>query len=419
MDNGSDNSVRFSAEGAWPQYAGAFAMAVGLNVWWTTMPFILSGMGGTEIHVGYAPAANGIGYICGLLVAGSLLHNLNVKRATRAAAAVGLLAAIFVCLAIYQAQTCNRFGPLCLPVGRQERGWIWIIIASGAIAGAAMAFYWPFLMSWVSGGYEGERLNRRFGRYNGSWSAGGLIGPLIGAPLVEINLLLPMIAAAVCIGFSCLVLGRGRIDTSKAVQVTHASINSGSAHHNPGLLLSFRWMARIGMFSAWACLAAVRSQFALLFVNLGFSEAQFGLLLTVFSTCNFLVLTAAGRSVFWHFRPNLLFAAQVLLILAVLLFVYGSHLATLMLAAVVLGCAFGFTYSSHLYYGASNSIRRSTQMAIHEITISLGTTIGSAAGGILCKHVGLYWPYWFTIALLCLGLAGQLMVYIASRRTKV
>ena len=59
-------------------------------------------------------------------------------------------------------------------------GWIWTLIVAGGVGGAAMALYWPFLMSWVSSDYEGVQLNRRFGRYNGAWSSGGTIGPLIG-----------------------------------------------------------------------------------------------------------------------------------------------------------------------------------------------------------------------------------------------
>ena len=94
-----------------------------------------------------------------------------------------------------------------VPAGRV---WIWLVIAAGGLGGAAMALFWPFLMSWVSGSYEGLALNRRLGRYNGSWSSGGVVGPLVGAWLVEQGPLWPMVAAVVCFVASFLLLGLAR-----------------------------------------------------------------------------------------------------------------------------------------------------------------------------------------------------------------
>jgi MFS family permease len=370
------------------------------------MPFILKSIGGTEAHAGYALAANSFGYMCGLLATGSILHHLNAKRATRAAIVVGLLGAVVTYTAISFGRGQSQISPTL---------WIWTIITAGTVAGAAMAFFWPFLMNWVSGGYEGNLLNRRFGRYNSSWSGGGLVGPIIGASLVEVSPLLPMLAAAVCLATCYFVLGYAQAPCVQPSPPATKENNSASQMH-PKARRAFRWMARIALFCSWACLAIFRSQFALLFVAFGFSESQFGIVLTVFFVCNFLVLTVAGRVTFWHFRPVLLFAAQVILVIAVVQIVWGSSLMIFVAAAVTMGCAFGFAYSSHLYYGTLGSTKRSVRMAIHEITISLGTTIGSAGGGYLAKNVGLYWPYWFAIALLVIGLAGQFAIYSPARR---
>jgi predicted MFS family arabinose efflux permease len=53
-------------------------------------------------------------------------------------------------------------------------------------------------------------------------------------------------------------------------------------------------------------------------------------------------------------------------------------------------------------------------MAIHEIVISLGLTIGSLAGGYLAEHIGLYAPYWFAVGLVGLGIAGQVAIHTGS-----
>jgi hypothetical protein len=46
-----------------PLFAGAFLMALRLSSWWTVMPFIIRFLGGSEAHVGLAPAVHMGGYL--------------------------------------------------------------------------------------------------------------------------------------------------------------------------------------------------------------------------------------------------------------------------------------------------------------------------------------------------------------------
>lgn len=389
---------------SWPLYGAAFATALSLAIAWTAMPFVLKAIGGTEAHVGYAPAANSLAYMIALILTGSLLGHLDVKWATRLATTVALTAAVCMVAAVFGARRQN---------GSDSALWIWMIIAAGGFGGAAMALYWPFLMSWVSAHYEGVELNRQFGRYNGSWSSGGLIGPVIGAWLVEQNPLWPMIAAVVCFALTLLLLSLTRSESGSSTQ----AIRSAPAPipvHDLRSLIAYRWMSRVALFCAWASQAIARSQFALLFVALGYSEAQFGIYYAVFALCNFLALLAAGRWAFWHFRVGPLILAQLMLMVAVLMMIYGRTLPVFILSAIVLGLPFGFAYSSHLYYGASASRNRSTRMTIHEMVISIGITVGAGTGGYLGKNVGAYAPYAFAVALIVLGLVAQVAIYLTS-----
>ncbi len=394
-----------SSDRAWPLYGAAFATGVSLSVVWTAMPFVLSGMGGSAAHVGYAPALNCFAYMVALLITGSHLGHLDVKRATRAATVVAWLAAMLMVLGVLGATVLDTVAPLT---------WVWMIIAAGSLGGAAMALFWPFLMSWVSASYEGVVLNRRLGRYNGSWSSGGIVGPLIGAWLVEQDPLWPMLAAVVCFVTCFLLLGLARRD---AVHSRNPARADGAAEPacDPRLLADFRWMSRIALFCAWASFAILRSQYALLFKGLGYSESQFGAFMTTLALCNFLSLVAGGRWAFWHFRAVLLIGAQAMILMALLIVIYGRTLGVLFISPVVLGIAFGFAYSSHLYYGASASGKRSVRMVIHEVVISLGITIGSGAGGYLAKNVGLYAPYWFAIAMVGLGIVVQTAIHVVSQ----
>jgi predicted MFS family arabinose efflux permease len=396
-------------DNAWPLYGAAFATGLSLSIAWTAMSFVLTAMGGTEAHVGNAPAVNSLAYMLALLVTGSRLGHLEVKRSTRAATAAALIATGLMVLAVLGARSGHGGGTLA---------WVWMMIVAGGFSGAAMALFWPFLMSWVSARYEGLELNRCLGRYNGSWSSGGVIGPLIGAWLAGKDPLWPMLAAVACFAASFFLLGLARRDTAQARNGVHAD-PAGDLACDARALADFRWMSRVALFCGWATFAIIRSQFALVFTGpLGHSESQFGIYMTTVALCNFLALIASGRWAFWHFRWALLIGAQVMVFLSLLMVIYGETLGVLLLSAVVLGAAFGFAYSSHLFYGAATSRKRSVRMVIHEVTISMGVTLGAGAGGYLAKNVGLYSPYWFAAGLVGLGVAIQMAIHVASRAQK-
>jgi len=397
--------VRQTLLSVWPLYGAAFAMAISLSILWTPMPFIVRNIGGTEEHVGYVWAANMVGYLACLLIAAKAGGNLNPRRTTRASSAIMFVAVLVMIAVVYYAIAHNQLG---------RAGLIWTMIAAGTFGGAAMALFWPFLMTWVSADYEGAVLNRRLGTYNGMWSAAAIIGPLVGGALVDISTLGPIMAGAVCLAV-CFVLLCLAHDGAAGTAASAGPVDAPKITFDRGMLLRFRWMARVALFCSWVCLGVSRSQFALLFTSMGFSETQFGVLVTLFGVCNFLVLTGAGRVGFWHFKPALLLGVQAILAVSVFLIILGRTLSVFVPAFLIMGCCFGFAYSSHLYYGACGSKKRSAQMSIHEVTLSLGVIVGSGAGGYLCRNFGVYWPYWFAVVVLALGLMAQMVIYIVVK----
>ena len=389
----------------WPLYGAAFMTSLSLNTCWTAMPFVISGIGGSEADVGNAVAINSLAYLIALLVTSSLLKHMEAKRATRLAVTIAFAAAVAMTLSVLGAISRGRGNGAV---------WIWTIIAAGALGGAAMALYWPFLMSWISARYEGVELNRRLGRYNGSWSSGSFIGPIVGAWLVEINSLWPMVAATACfiVSFAALTVARNGTQPPSAGFTLESGVATSIDRR---VLADFRWMSRIALFSSWAVQAIAKSQFALLLVWLGYYKSQFGIYLAVFSACNFLTLLAAGRWAFWHYRFGPLIAAQFTMLIAVLMMIFSRNLWVFFLSAILLGIGFGFSYSSHLYYGAATSRNRSIRMAIHETVLSLGVAIGAWAGGCFAKNVGWYAPYWFAVAMICIGALAQTSIHIATK----
>ena len=387
-------------------------MAISLNVLWTAMPFIVRNIGGNEEHVGYAWAANMLGYMLCLLLAAAKLGHLKARSATRIAAAAMFLATLAMALLVWHAIAHNRLGDPLL---------IWAVIGAGTLAGAAMSLYWPYLMAWVSADYEGVSLNRRLGTYNGMWSSAVILGPLVAGALVDIGTLWPLMVSVAVLAACLVLLGFARDGAAGEAALAPASCdqNNNAAPagigFDPTMLVRLKWMARIAMFCAWVCTGICRSQFALLFTGLGFSGTQFGTLIMIFGICNFLALTGAGRSEFWHFKRTLLFGGQAVLVLALLLIIFGRTLWAFVPAFVVMGIAFGFAYSSHLYYASCGSKKRSAPMAIHEVTLSLGIVVGSGARGYLAAHVDLYSPYWFSAGVLVLGIAAQAITWVLLR----
>ncbi len=367
-----------------PLYTSAFAMAMSLSTWWTAMPFIIRRLGGTEEHVGLAPALHMTGYLVFLLLAYHLRPS-GYKRALCCSLGIMSGAMLVICLAIGRS----------LPAGPESQvGRIRIIMAAGAVFGAALAFFWPNLMGWAAHGFAGRALNRRLGFYNVSWSSAVVMGPALGASLVESSLLIPvlipMVLLLLCLGL-LLPLKDQSPDSHDAVIQADSSVS-----HAPGL----RYCARIALFSAWFGGAIMRSQFALLITDLGFAKSQFGMIVSLCAASNLIVLWMAGRWAAWHGRVLPIILTQVLAALAMLLFIRGLSVPVFALAAILHGSTQGFAYSAHLYYSAAGPNSRSKSMIIHELTIAIATVIGSATGGYVSSYGGAYWPYW-----VCLWLA--------------
>jgi MFS family permease len=404
-----DKNQKIGLHGVLSLYGAAFMMAISLNAWWTTMPFIIRNIGGSEDHVGYAWAANMLGYLVCLLLAGAILGQHNPKNTTRAALVIIFLSLLTLSFVVYLILSKKLSGSLVL---------IWTVIVIGTVAGGALSLYWPFLMSWVSEDFEGPTLNRRLGTYNGAWSGAVIIGPMLGGVLIEKNTVFPIIFAAANMVICFLFLSIAKDGSVRASPFADEDNQPVVGCENRAELMRFRWIARISMFSSWACLGVSRSQFALLFTDIGFSETWFGIMVMIFGIFNFATLTAAGRSAFWHFKSSLLLAVQVLLSMSLVLIVYGRSRPIFVLSFVIMGCCLGFAYSSHQYYGACGSRKRSIQMMIHETIICLGIVFGSGAGGYLAKNVGLYWPYWFSMILLLVGLVIQLFLLLKGKYTR-
>jgi len=389
-------------------YVAAFLMAFVLGgIWWVALPFIVKRLGGSDANVGQCFALHMGLYMGGCLLVLWFLHRLERKRTVQIGVTMMILSTMVACAIIASGNEQNPSGKL---VGM-------LIIACGFM-GLSMTFFWPFLPGWISEAYEGRELNRRLGLFNTSWSSGAMVGPLIGGLLVQKSSLLAMVA--VVIGLALCLTMITLAPKSRDGDPTPQKPNTPPSPEKPdrATLLVFRWTSRIALLACTCILMGLfRSQLGLLFkFELGFSEFDFGVVTMFMAGANFLVLVAAGKWHFWHYRVGFFAAAQLAVLSCLVIILFGSKQWHFMVAATALGAGTAFVYASHLYYSVSGSTRRSASMAIHETTLSLGTVFGALVGGYLSDLLGRRWPYWFGIAVILTGALIQIVVCLAIRR---
>lgn len=388
-----------------PLCLAMFCMAFLQGIWWIAIPFIINRLHGSDAQVGNCCALQLGGYIVGCLIARLCLDKLNARMTTLSSLVLLLMATIATLLLLYSTPD---------PVSSAQ-GIRFLLCLSG-LSGLIQAFFWPFVMAWISTGYEGSQLNRKLGWLNVSWTSGRLISPLIGGILVQYSSTTPISAMILCIvaAFLCVCLAPPPRQQDPLPQPPGSPPPSNDL--TTSLAVTFRWMALLALVSSSICIALIRSQMGLLFkYELGFSESDFGLVNTFLALATFVVMLLTGKTSAWHYRLGFFVAAHILILLTFIAILAASRLPVFYLLIVVFGGSFGFLFASHLYYVVAGSRNRSACMLLHELGGSTGMFIGSLAGGYLSDSFGRYMPYWFGIAIITVTSMAQWLIWLAHK----
>ena len=267
------------------------------------------------------------------------------------------------------------------------------------VFGFGLALFWPPVMGWLSAGSEGNRLNRVIGRFNLAWSVGSIVGPYLAGLLVEIDLRLPLVVGAGIVLVNAVAIGAasafvGSIRGDRYLEQTPGP-TAGPDGGTP-----LRFPSWIGIMAGYATLGVILVVFPLYGRDaLGLPESAVGgvFLLRGLATAGVFVL--AGRTGWWQFkRPVIPAPGLALAVILAVMLLAGSPLAygvLIMLAGAPVAAA----YTLSVFNGAAGSVDRTRRMAIHEALLTLGTIIGSSAGGWLYQHHG-----WSAAVSFCLGL---------------
>lgn len=371
------------------------------------MPYVIKALGGSDSAVGVYMGLAFSGYSFSLVLSfiyRNKLETINLKRMVQFGASFLALLTGFTLMIVILAEKGICKNPI---------PYLFILVIFQGINTCCL---WPRFVGWISACHEGKMLNHRLGAYNLCWSTAGMVGPFIGGYLVQHSLKTPLLAgiAATATSFVCICFAKSPELQASSKSPKPLKIDLDAER----LRVKFMLGSRILLFTSMICIGLIRTQVPLLFkFTLGFSESDYGTAFTIMSITTFVVTMITGRTHGWHYKLWFLFMMSLMAGLCMLLIITGKQLWLPWTALAMVGVVYAFLYASHLYYIISGAKQRATKMAIHEITLCLGTVVGSFVGGFLSDHFGRYSPYYFGLAAMIIGVVGLVVVLVKYRET--
>lgn len=341
-------------------------------------------------------------YVFFCILSGLIIDKLNPHKLLL----ISSTAQFFITLGFFATVWYGSKNQLCVSP-------VTILIILMSFAGVTTAFYWPVMMGWISTGYEGAELSKRFGFFNMSWGTASMIMPIIAGYLAEVNNALPVFVAIITsvLCFAAVVSCKYSGKTTSAKQNQPEQINSDGEEY---CKTAFVWMARIALLSTFICVGIFRSQVGIFYkFELGFAESFYGWSVAIMCFFNVAVFYAMGKSHWWHYKKMPFVVSTAAILLSMLIILLSKSLAMQFLSAAFGGICYGFVYSSHQYYGVSGGKKRSALMAIHEIIIGAGVSSGALFSGIVSDAFGRYSPYKYACMFVLVAAIAQIVLWFS------
>lgn len=277
-----------------------------------------------------------------------------------------------------------------------------------AIFGTSISLFWPPLMGWLAVGSEGKELTRRMSRFNASWSAGAVVGPILGGWLSERGTALPLWTAGGLLLFTSAMVTGAVLTLPRLKEEIQpaAPVDDGTPDEDHST--RFRFPAWIGAFTSFTTLGVLLNIFPVCGRGeLALSKSAIGWVIlsrALFTTVGFVLL---GRYSFWNFRARPMLAGQLLLAASVAMLMFARGPFAIGLAFGAAGLFISAAYASSLFHGAAGSTRRTARSAVHESLLATGQVSGALLGGLIYTHFSMRWTYGFCLAILLAGLVAQ------------
>ena len=365
----------------------------------------------------------------------SLIFHLT-DRFGLTAGSIGFYLAVGYGTYILGCEVFRRFEPkvnirICIPLSTMIMTICSLIIwmspypfaacAAWGILQGSTGFFWPPLMGWITRGQEGKKLNKDIGRFNQSWSIGGLLGPFFAGFLYARSPLTAFTVYITLFGVLTLFL-TGSILIIKEMRELGAfsarsNLSAPDRQENTGGT-PLRFPSWIGIFCAYAFLGVVINILPLeIRNNLGFTEQTAGNLLFVRGASSLAAFTIFGKITGWHYNIRWILLPQGLLVLLPFILLTGTiGVAAYILTLLLFGGIFASAYNNSIFHGCAGVENKGGRMAIHEGTLTAGAAYGSFFGGLFYQHSGVAGAVFFLAGTSLIGFSGSLLLERKQRR---
>lgn len=378
-------------------YAASLGMAAVMAILMVVLPWRIMALGGREIAVGASGGLLMGVYILSCLLIRPHLDRIGVKRLVVASSAL------------------TAGNGLLLATASTVPAVLGLVCLQALVLGA----FWSPLTGWLSGTHEGGELSRRLTQFSFFWAAGNILGASAGGPLLNADWRLPFLvisAAAAGIGLLAALAHQDR-----AVVAIENHAQDRSAENAFPLLPAFRRAARLGLLCSCLGMGLLRGPLASLLEQMTTTARQgaemTSLILGLSGGVQMLCFFLLGRTEKWHYRASLLLGVQVFGAAMLIGVAAAQQVSVAGFCAAATMIATSYLYSSHVYYTLSGGMGRAAGMALHEIVLSIGFTIGSMGGGLIGHLWNIRWSFALGAVVWTAGIVGQAAISLRRRNS--
>ena len=260
--------------------------------------------------------------------------------------------------------------------------------------GVAQALFWPMAEAVLVEGSNGQRLNRRIGLFNITWSLADALGTVTAGVLYLVWDKLPFVATVVLmapVAAAMLVAGRRRADGDEPLpsRFEDAAMPEHETREANGRFRSGAWL---GNFIAAGATAVVRSVFAAPAKDVFFmSSATLGLVLGTFNAARTLTFWLLREWPNWHYKPRIYLAFNSTLAVGTFAVVMAAFLPHHIAMPVVFaafaasGIGVGMTYYSSIFYAVDGEEVAASTTRLHEAVLGAGGAVAVLVSGVMDK----------------------------------
>lgn len=287
------------------------------------------------------------------------------------------------------------------------------------LRGIVIAMFWPPLLSSVGRTAGRDTLMRNLTTFNISWSAGAMLGAVLGGFLFEIHFRLPFyFASLIGITIALLLYKHPVVEFKSSQQADMTTDVHRDVRRQQGFLCA-AWMANFISF----IIGILYNIFPKLAVELQIPPRLIGSLLFLVGLSQATMFLLIGRTDKWHYRLGPLVLSQLAASIGLLLILRSNSPLIFALAFIFIGITVGMTYYSSVFYGLHGYRDKGRKSGFHESVLVGGALFGSLIGGIVAHYHDLKSPYLLCLALMAIGLLIELFLtkseFVTWRSPKV